>query len=71
MNLLLANNAFIQTSILGFFSGQDMIILLLLFGFVPIILLIVYIFVSLQRKKEQTTLLAQILAELRILNSKK
>jgi len=70
MNLLLASNALIQTSILGFFSAQDLIVVLLVFGFVPIVLL-VYVIISLQRRKEQSTLLNQILTELRILNSKK
>ncbi len=69
MNLLLASSALIQTSILGFFSAQDLIVVLLVFGFVPIVLL-VYVIISLQRRKEQSTLLNQILTELRILNSK-
>ncbi|OCX52634.1 hypothetical protein BEL04_14395 [Mucilaginibacter sp. PPCGB 2223] len=59
----------IEALIPAFFSVQDGI--LILFILIIPILLLVYLFVSLQRKKEQTALLNQILTELRILNTKK
>jgi len=60
---------FSNATILGFFSVQDGI--LILFILIIPILILVYLIISLQRKKEQSILLNQILTELRILNGKK